>query len=190
MQLSSGEKKTFAILAATALAFVVIVGGAVALLVRGSETSHEGYLQVAIDRELVRVEPTTWCDLMMAECRTPADGEEPDFQHAPVPIGTSVMMSVSPDIADYPWVLYTMYADADGNIIDGGPSETLYVSGETNSLVLTSSPDRVLVNIEVQPLSAVSDDDTTMVRGILALQTTPEGFEVAQLAPAGVTAGS
>ncbi|MFW0795944.1 DUF2771 family protein [Gordonia sp. CPCC 205515] len=181
MHLNSGEKKTLAIIAAIVVAFVVVVGATVAVLTKdtwsGDGHDDEGYLQLAIGDDLVRVEPAKWCDVLVRECDPPGAELRPS-PHEPIPAGESALMSVSQEIAESPWVLYLMYADRNGKIINPEPEGIAQRSDSTYTQVLRSTPDRVLINVEVQPLSAVTEGDDYVARGILSVNTTPEGFTV------------
>ena len=180
MQFNSGEKKAVAIIAIVAVVFTGVVGGIVSALVIGNHHDDRGYLHVAIDDELVTVRPTEWCDVLMQNCTADQD-QALRGQHAPLPIGQSAMLSVSENISDHPWLLYLLYADRNGVIINPDPTPEYKTSGSAFTLELPSRPDRVLVNIEVQPLSAVVVDGQFQVaRGVLALNTTPDGFRVKQ----------
>lgn len=183
MQFNSGEKKAVAIIAIVAVVFTGVVGGIVSALVIGNHHDDRGYLHVAIDDELVTVRPTEWCDVLMQNC-TADQNQALRGQRAPLPIGQSATLSVSEDISDHPWLLYLLYADRNGVIINPDPTPEYKSSGSTFTVELPSRPDRVLVNIEVQPLSAVVVDGQYQVaRGVLALNTTPNGFRVKQPSP-------
>lgn len=181
MQLNSSEKKTLTIIAAVAVVFVVIVGVTVAVLTHGShEEKDRPYLQLAIGDRLTRVDPAQMCDVFLKNCE-PARVADVHVPKIPVPVGDAVVLSVSNSIAEFPWKLVTQYWTP------GGPVEDTeqYGSGTTYSEVLHSSPDRILINIEVQlpsvvPVSGVPDEDSadTYARGYLAADTTPEGLKL------------
>lgn len=182
MQLNSGEKKTVAIIAAVVVAFVVVVGATVAVLTKDTwsgDDHHEepGYLQLAVGDQLVRVEPAKWCDVLVRECDPPGTELRPS-PHVPIPTGETALLTVSNNIAESPWVIYLMYADKNGTIVDPEPEGIAQRSDTTYTRELRSTPDRVLVNVEVQPLSAVTEGDDYVARGILSVNTTPEGFTV------------
>ena len=190
MHFNSGEKKAVAIIAIVAVVFTGVVGGIVSALVVGKHHDERGYLHVAIDDQLITVKPTEWCDVLMQNCTADQD-QALRGQHAPLPIGQSAMLSVSENISDHPWLLYLLYADRNGVIINPDPTPEYKTSGSAFTLELPSRPDRVLVNIEVQPLSAVVVDGQFQVaRGVLALNTTPDGFRVKQPSPQNPSAPS
>ncbi|AZG45596.1 DUF2771 family protein [Gordonia insulae] len=180
MYVNSAEKKTLAIIAAVILAFVVIVGGAVALLTKdtwsgdAADDDH-AYLQLAVGDQLVRVEPTRMCDVLLKNCE-PANVSDITVQRVPVPVGESVMLSVSEDIAKWPWNLVIQYLTPQG--LDG--TSVPMRSNSTYTTVLHSTRDRILVNIEVQVPSAISDaaNNNVIARGYLAADTTPDDLEV------------
>ena len=180
MQFNSGEKKVVAIIAIVAVVFVAVVGGTVSALVVGHHHDERGYLHVAIDDELITVRPTEWCDVLMQHCTADQD-QALRGQHVPLPVGQSALVSVSEEISEHPWLLYALYADRSGKLIDPDPEPMYKASGSTYTVALHSTPDRVLVNIEVQPLSAVVVGGQFQVaRGVLALNTPPDGFRVRQ----------
>ena len=109
MQLRSGEKKAIAIIVVVAVLFVAVVGGTVAALTVGRHHDEGPHLQLAVGDRLVRVEPSIRCDVFGNNCE-PKDLSQATFGHVPVPVGESVLMSVSADIARQPWTLVTQYA--------------------------------------------------------------------------------
>ncbi|MAU84849.1 DUF2771 family protein [Gordonia sp. Z-3] len=178
MNLSSADKKVMAIIAAVVVAFVVIVGGAVAVLTKdtwsGGHPDEDPYLQLAVGDRLVRVEPTRMCDVFLRNCE-PEDPTAIDVARVPVPVGESMMLSVSQDIAEWPWNLVVQY------LTPSGPDGTIVPmrSNSTYTTVLHSTPDRILIAIEVQLPSVVSaGDDTVSMRGYLAADTSPEGMQL------------
>ncbi|MGV9711101.1 DUF2771 family protein [Gordonia sp. NPDC003424] len=182
MHLTPGEKKSLAIIAAIVVAFVVVVGATVAVLTKDtwSGDGHDdepGYLQLAIGDRLVRVEPAKWCDVLVRSCDPPGAELRPS-PHEPIPVGQTTLLSVSEEIAQSPWVLYLLYADRSGKIINPEPEGIAQRSGSTYTVALRSTPDRVLINVEVQPLSAVTEGDDYVARGILSVNTTPDDFTV------------
>ncbi|GAB88717.1 DUF2771 family protein [Gordonia rhizosphera] len=182
--MNSGDKKAIAIIAAVAIAFVVIVGGAVAILTR-DQWSEDGnnnnntddlYLQLAVGDRLVRVEPTRMCDVYLKNCE-PKNVADIHVQQVPVPVSESVMLSVSKNIAKEPWNLVVQYLTPWG--LDG-TSQPMR-SNTTYTTVLHSTPERILVNIEVQLPSVVAvqgDDNGLFARGFLAADTAPQGVDL------------
>ncbi|MDY6807757.1 MAG: DUF2771 family protein [Actinomycetota bacterium] len=178
MNLSSADKKALTIIATVAVAFVVIVGGTVAVLTReawsGDGPDEEPYLHLAVGDRLVQVEPTRMCDVFLENCE-PENPTDIDVARVPVPVGESMMLSVSQDIAEWPWNLVVQYLTPEG------PDGTVVPmrSNSTYTTVLHSSPERILIAIEVQLPSVVSaGDDTVSMRGYLAADTSPEGMEL------------
>ncbi|MFT4125344.1 MAG: DUF2771 family protein [Gordonia sp. (in: high G+C Gram-positive bacteria)] len=178
--LNPGDKKAIAILVLVAVVFVAVVGGTVATLVAtGNSHREKGYAQLAVGDRLHRIEPAMWCTVYGGDCVT-----DPGIHRVPVPPGTSVVLSVSREIAEGPWGLVTQYAHADGTVIDDNPQPHLQLSGETYTVVLPSRPDQVLVNIEIQPLSVSVQGDEIALRGLLAVDTTPVGMTLRAGTPA------
>ncbi|MEE4025604.1 DUF2771 family protein [Gordonia sp. PKS22-38] len=178
MNLNSGEKKALAIIAAVAVAFVAVVGGSVAFLTKdswsGDSDSEHSYLHLAVGDRLVRVDPTRMCDVFLENCE-PEDPADARIARVPVPIGESVVLSVSQDIAEWPWNLVVQY------LTPNGPDGTVVPmrSNSTYTTVLHSTAERTLIAIEVQLPSVVSaGDDTVSMRGFLAADTSPEGLQL------------
>ena len=175
MSFSTEEKKALTIITVVALVFVLAVGGTVAALTVGKPHDDKPYLQLAIGDELVRVEPARWCDLFLREC-DPADPAQVRIPKVPVPVGSTVLLSVSEGIADTPWRLVVQY------LTPRGPeaSEEIHRVGESYTQSLTSHPDAILINIEVQVLSAIAapDGSNAVARGYLAADTTPPGVKL------------
>lgn len=175
MHVNSGEKKALAIIAAVVVAFVVIVGGTVAVLTKdqwsGDSTEEQPYLQLAVGDRLVRVDPTRMCDVFLKNCE-PKRMADAQVQRVPVPVGESVMLSVSKDIAEWPWNLVIQYLTPEG--LDG--TSVPMRSNSTYTTVLHSTPDRILINVEVQVPSAIADaqNNNVIARGYLAADTSPQ----------------
>ncbi|MFW0785453.1 DUF2771 family protein [Gordonia sp. CPCC 206044] len=174
----SGEKKALTIIAAVAVVFVLVVGGTVAFLTRDvwsgdSNDDDDLYLQLAVGDRLIRVEPTLMCDIFLKNC-SPSDPRDISVQRVPIPIGESVLVSASKDVAEWPWNLVVQYLTPRGPEVTSTPMR----SESTYTTALHSTPDRVVVNIEVQIPSAVTEPgtDNVMARGFLAADTTPENL--------------
>ncbi|MFT4044790.1 MAG: DUF2771 family protein [Gordonia sp. (in: high G+C Gram-positive bacteria)] len=175
MQLRSGEKKAIAIIAIVTALFVVVVGATVAALTAGRQHDDRGYLQMAIGKQLHRVEPVRWCDLFLRVCDPPLSQIQRTTPHTPVPIGESVVMSVSKNIAEGPWTLALVYSTPHGIVED----ETTQESGSSFTTVINSRADRVLVGITVTPASVIQNGPTSVYpRGVLTVQTAPTGFRL------------
>ena len=138
MQFNSGEKKAVAIIAIVAVVFTGVVGGIMSALVVGKHHDERGYLHVAIDDQLITVKPTEWCDVLMQNCTADQD-QALRGQHAPLPIGQSAMLSVSENISDHPWLLYLLYADRNGVIINPDPTPE-YKTVSYTHLTLPTTP--------------------------------------------------
>ncbi|GAC68325.1 DUF2771 family protein [Gordonia soli] len=175
MNLSSGEKKALAIGTAVLVAFVAVVATSVALLSRGGDHDERPYLHLAIGDRLVQVKPAIWCDLFLRSCE-PSQQSLVSIPHVPVPVGESVMLSVSQGISESPWRLVAEYLTPRGSVEDIHQMR----SNSTVTTVLPSRPDYILVNVEVTVVSAVptQDQQSYESRGLLAVNTIPEGLKV------------
>ncbi|NED63515.1 DUF2771 family protein, partial [Streptomyces sp. SID10244] len=87
-----------------------------------------------------------------------------------------VMLSVSKDIAEWPWNLVIQYLTPEG--LDG--TSVPMRSNSTYTTVLHSTPDRILVNVEVQVPSAIADaeNNNVIARGYLAADTSPQDLRL------------
>lgn len=184
MQLNPGEKKAVAIIAAVAVAFVLIVGGSVAFLTKDSWSGKQQfgaidrgdhlYVQLAVGDRLIRVEPTRMCDVFLKECR-PAGESDITPTRVPVTPGDSIMVSVSEGIARWPWKLVVQVLTPHG--LEG--TEIPFESGSKRTTVLHSTPDRVILIVEVALPSAVKASESDYIsRGVFSVDTKPEGLRL------------
>lgn len=167
---------------ATALAAVIIVV-ATALLVRGADEPSP-QLSLATGDGLVHVAPAYWCDAELTECRPHAPTAEDiaaiTSTPAPVAIGKTLVLSVPAEVADGPWSLQATYWTPQGLEL----REWVHRSGATFSQSLESTADRVLLGVEIKPITVVqapAGDEMTddfLARAIFSANTTPKGFEV------------
>ncbi|MDS1116071.1 DUF2771 family protein [Gordonia westfalica] len=169
--ISSGEKKALSIIAIVVVVFVAVVGTSVFFLTRDDDKNHEPYLHLAVGDQLHTIEPRWWCNLMLTSCDPEFTAKRPTAK-VPVPVGTTVMLTVSSEIADGLWNLLAVYRTPD-NLAD----EVEYkhtTPGERYSMTLESTPDRVLLGVTVVPASARLDqNDELLPRGELAVETAP-----------------
>lgn len=186
MSLQPADKKHLAVLTAMVVVAVAIVAVATTLLVRGTPES-DPQVSVATGRSLERVEPTFWCDLDMTQCHPRALSIEEiaalPVTQFPVPAGGSLSLSVPSEIATAPWMLVAAYATPEGV----QPVTWIHRSGTTYTQVLESTPDRVLLGVEIKPFSTVLEDapdglesgqGDILFRGHYAISTAPDGFTV------------
>ncbi|GAC58774.1 hypothetical protein GOHSU_50_00020 [Gordonia hirsuta DSM 44140 = NBRC 16056] len=186
MSLQPADKKALTWLAVAVAAAVAIVAVATTLLVRG-HTAEPPRISVGADRQLERIAPTFWCDLEMQDCRPRAMSSEElaqlPTQSFPVPIGSSLSLSVPTEIAESPWMLTALYAGPDGvqEVTWFHRSKTTYTQ------LLPSTPDRVLQIVMVRPFSRVlidapdgpeSGQGDILFRGQYTIETAPIGFSV------------
>ena len=172
-QLRSGERKALVIIAVVAVAFVAIVGGAVAFLTDGftgqDEDEHPPKVSLAVGGTLTRIEPARWCTLELTKC-SPARMEEIKVPRVPVEVGETVVLSVPSSIAERPWNVVAEYLTPHGPTRDGG----IRTSGSTFTMVLHSRPDYILTNIEIQlPSIKIDADGVPVARAIIAADTRP-----------------
>lgn len=168
--ISSGEKKALSIIAIVVVLFVAVVGTSVFLLTRNAAHDDQPYLHVAVGDELHTVDPRWWCDLMLTAC-DPEITAPRETATVPVPVGSTVMLTVSSEIAQGPWNLAAVYQTPRGLVEDEQPQG----SDSTYTLTLRSVPDRVLIGFTVISASArLSPADEVLPRGELAVQTAPD----------------
>lgn len=172
MSLSTGEKKFAIISAIVAVLFVAIVGGSVAALTVGHESSDVPYLQVASGDKLVRVEPLKYCTIDLTSCEGSLDDPSP---RVPVAVGDSVMLSVSEELSVGPWNLIAVYLTENG--LEG--SATTFASESKRTVTLSSTKDRILAGVEIQQPSQIEVQDQGFIqRGLWSVDTRPDGVEV------------
>lgn len=187
MSLQPADKKHLAALTAVVVVAVAIIAVATTLLVRG-QPEADPQVSVASGRSLEQVEPTFWCDLEMTECRPRALSVEEiatlPVTQFPVPTGGSLTLSVPSEIAAAPWMLVAAYGTPEGV----QPVTWIHQSGTTYTQVLDSTPERVLLGVEIKPFSTVVEDapdgiesgqGDILFRGHYAVSTAPDGFTVA-----------
>lgn len=177
MQLNSGEKKALTIFAVVAVVFVIVVGISVYFLTSDAR-SDDGRpdIELSVGDQTIEMAPSRWCDVEVTEC-DPAALTDMTITELPVPIGETITMTVPEEIYDIPWRTILQFS-ANGEDVQEAAQ---YTPGETRELEIFSSPDKVLVNIEVQLPSAVADADgsNNVARALYAINTIPEGFDPA-----------
>ncbi len=182
MTLQPSDKRALTLLTAAVVAALAIIVVATALLVRGQHSPPPA-LTVGTDRSIAQVEPTVWCDLKLTECiprpMSMAEIAAQPVTVLPVAIGSTLSLSVPHQVSEGPWMLTATYATPTG--IDF--QEWLHRSGTMATQRLESSPDRVLLGIEVKPFSTViydapdgleSGQGEIGFRGHYAVRTVPE----------------
>ncbi|MFZ2512817.1 MAG: DUF2771 family protein [Gordonia sp. (in: high G+C Gram-positive bacteria)] len=184
MTLQPADKKALAILTAAVVAALAIIVVATTLLVRG-HVAPPPSITVGTDRSLERVEPTVWCDLKLTECTPrPMNLAEIAVQPVtvlPVAVGSTLSLSVPHQIFEGPWLLTATYATPEGLDFQ----QWIHRSGTMATQRLASTPDRVLLGIEVKPFSAVIYDTADSLdqgeigfRAHYAVRTAPTGYVV------------
>ena len=187
MNLQPQEKKTLAILAAGAVAMLAVIAVATTLLVRGH---HEELPRISLtaDRHNVRAEPVFWCDVKLTDCKPfdprPLPEIPIDPVDFPVTAGKTLTLSVPQEVAEGPWALVAQYSTPRGL----QATQWIHHSESTFTQVLKTSPDRVLMGVEITPLSAVLEDATPesfeagqgslLPRAMYSIKTAPTGYTV------------
>ncbi|MEO9327070.1 DUF2771 family protein [Gordonia aurantiaca] len=173
--ISSGEKKALSIIAAVVVVFVVVVGTSVFFLTRDSDKEHEPYLHIAVGSDLYTVEPARWCDLFLERCSPEAGKPQRPTPRVPVPVGETILLTVSGEIAESPWRLQTVYW-VPGLGID--EDEDKFTAGATYSVPLRSTAERILIGVTVVPPSGVFiGENVAYGRGVLTADTSPVDFQ-------------
>ncbi|ALG83798.1 DUF2771 family protein [Gordonia phthalatica] len=196
--LQPGDKKALAIIGAVVVAALVIIAGATALLVRGHEKPLPTVALTAEDG-LAQVEPSFWCSEKLTDCRNlqlNADGTPVirTVDH-PVRIGDETWVSVPEEISSSPWALLAEFATPRGL----ERVQWIHLPDEKSTQVLKSTPDRVLIGIEVSVVSAVqlpapgqkeaTDEGDFPFRGVFSVRTLPVGFDIPNKTPLDGTQG-
>ncbi|MFT3716009.1 MAG: DUF2771 family protein [Gordonia sp. (in: high G+C Gram-positive bacteria)] len=168
MSLQPQDRKALAVLAATAVAVVALIAGLTTVLVKTVHHDDLPQVSVAADGHGLRADPVFWCDLKLTECKPFDPRPLPEIPITPVgfPVatGSTLTLSVPEEVSAGPWSLVAQYSTPKGL----QAVQWIHHSGTTFTQLLPSTPDRVLMGVEITPLSAVLED------------TTPEGFESGQ----------
>ncbi len=191
MSPASRDSKILIVLTAAAVAMLAVVVVATTLLVRG-HTESSPKITVASGTQLERIAPSYWCDAKLEECHPRLMSLEELRQVPParlaVPIGDTLSISVPSEISAHPWAMLAEYATP------AGIAQVIWIhqSGTMFTQVLESTPDRVLLTVELSPFSAVlkdapegveSDQGDILFRAHYAVDTTPVGFTVTNETP-------
>lgn len=170
---NSGEKKTIAIVALVAMAVVAVVGSAVGVLVAtGSSHKDDAYIQLAVGDELHTVAPARWCDVFVRQCTPGINQPQNPTPRVPVPVNSTVLLSVSESIAESPWNLTTLYSTPRGLVEEESPQ----FSNTTYTVILRSRPDRVLLGVTITAAAALDTNaagTTNIARGLITADTAP-----------------
>lgn len=191
MAIQPSDKKALTALAAAALAMLAVIAIATTLLVRG-HTDESPTISAASGDQIERVAPSYWCDAKMEKC-TPRFLSLEEISQVPparlaVPVGGKLSVSVPSEISSHPWTMLAEYATP------AGIAQTLWIhqSGTAFTQVLESTPDRVLLTVELAPFSAVvkdapggveSGEGDILFRAHYGIDTSPEGFTVLNPTP-------
>ncbi|MGZ8178723.1 DUF2771 family protein [Williamsia sp. SKLECPSW1] len=171
--LTRGEKKFGLVASAVIVVAAVVVAVSVWFLTRdGFEETP--YVQATTGKDLVRVEPTIYCEIDLTGCR---QGEPGTFaKRLAVPAGQSVLVSVSKAIAAAPWVLTLEYLTPTG-FEQRAPQ--FFGPNQKFSFTARSTPDAVLSTIEVRlPSSRVDTSGLPITRAFWSINTLPPGTAV------------
>ncbi|NLG46859.1 DUF2771 family protein [Gordonia sp. (in: high G+C Gram-positive bacteria)] len=182
-----GDKKALAIIGSVVVAALVIIAVATTLLVRGSEKPLPTVAFQAGDH-LSHVEPSFWCSVKMDECEGVGPNGEFNLRIVdhPVPVGGRAVLSVPHDIQSGPWSLVAEYATPNGI----QRVSWLHMPDTKYTQVLESTPDRVLLGVEIGPLAAYQEKipgqqvgGDILYRGVYAIRTLPVDFRIRNDAP-------
>jgi hypothetical protein len=182
-----GDKKALTILAAAAAAVVVLIAGLTAVLVVTSDDDHVPTVSVQAGDTFVQVQPAYWCERDMTDC-TPADPRTAQqvptqVARAATPVGSTMLLTVPEEIASGPWFAFAQYATPKGlqRVVTLNRSDSKY------TMELTSTPDRVLLGVDIQSVATVLDnspnglnspDGSILMRGVFSVDARPDGYTV------------
>lgn len=184
-----GDKKALTIIGAVVIAAVVIIAGATTLLVRGHEKPVPTLSFQAGD-DLSRVEPSFWCSPKMDACvGVPSNNGDVRVVDHPVPIGSEAMLSVPTEVSSSPWTLLAEYATPRGLV----RAQWIHLPDTKYTQVLKSTPNRVLIGVEVSVISAVqvpmpgqpanAEGGDLLLRGVYSIRTLPIDFKIKNSTP-------
>lgn len=189
MNLTASEKKTLAIVAVCALVYAAVIVGAAAFWASRTHVDDRPYATLSVGSQHTRAYPTVLCDYQLQGC----DGDFRKLDAArltrfPVPIGESLKVRLSPDVAGDPWSIVVQYLTPNGSqlLLKNFRSGT-----GTAALHLPSTRTRILINVEISlpaRMLAGDSDDQLVRRGLFAINTTPtdqkaliDGYEKAAM---------
>ncbi|MFT3899162.1 MAG: DUF2771 family protein [Gordonia sp. (in: high G+C Gram-positive bacteria)] len=169
-------KKTLALTLAALLVYGAVILGGAAFWASRTHVDERPYATLWAGKEKARAYPTVLCSYQMKDC----DGDFLKVDPArhtrfPVPIGETVRVRLSDNVVDDPWSIVAQYLTPNGSELllkEFAPKQG------ARSLTLSSTRERVLINIEISLPSALlaGDSDTDLVRrGYIAINTTPTG---------------
>ncbi len=176
MNLTPSEKKTLAVITACLVAFAAVVVGSAAFWASHTHVDRRPYVLLSIGPDYTRAHPTVLCDYQLGDCDGDFRAINPDrHTRFPVPVGATLRVRLSPDVAGDPWSIISQYLTPTGSELvlkDFRPDTG------TGALYLASSRERVLINVEISlpaKLLAGDSDDQLVRRGLFAINTTPTG---------------
>nr|WP_249361847.1 DUF2771 family protein [Gordonia araii] len=172
--MSASEKKFLALLGVAVLVFSTVVVGAGAFWASRTDVDHRPYATISVGSTYTQAYPTVLCDRQLAGCDGDFRKNYPDrHTRFPVPIGQTMRVRLSPDVADDPWAIVAQYLTPTGSEL---VLKTFRPFTGNESVYLASTRERVLINVEISlpaGLLAGDSDDQLVRRGYFAINTTP-----------------
>lgn len=174
MNLTASEKKTLALIGICALVYAAVIVGAATFWASRTHVDDRPYATLSVGSHTTRVYPTVLCDYQLQGCDGDFRKLDP-ARHArfPVPIGETLKVRLSPNVAGDPWSIVAQYVTPNGSelLLKNFRSDT-----GTAALHLASTRTRILINVEISlpaRLLAGDSDDQLVRRGLFAINTTP-----------------
>ncbi|MFT4200365.1 DUF2771 family protein [Gordonia sp. (in: high G+C Gram-positive bacteria)] len=169
-------KKTLALIGVALLAYAAVIVGASMFWASRTHVDERPSATLWAGDEKTHAYPTVLCNYQMKDC----DGnflkvDPARITRFPVAIGQTLRLRLSDNVAEDPWSIVAQYVTPNGSELL--LKDFLPKTG-TQSLTLTSTRERVLINVEISLPSALlsGDSDTDLVRrGYIAINTTPTG---------------
>jgi len=174
VNLTPSEKKTLALIGVCALLYAAVIAGAAAFWASRTHVDDRPYVTLSAGPHSTRAYPTVLCDYQLQGC----DGDFRKLDPArltrfPVPIGESLKVRLSSNVAGDPWSVVVQYLTPNGSqlLLKNFRSGT-----GTAALLLPSTRTRILINVEISlpaKMLAGDSDDQLVRRGLFAINTTP-----------------
>lgn len=140
-----------------------------AMFIASCATAGPPAITVFADGTAIELAPVNYCDIRVVRCETNAGAKGT----LTIRTGQPVQISVPPEVAKSPWLVYTQSITSDGETL---PVEQHYF-GPGKAFAYTARPgeprERLLV-IEVhQAGAAFADDGSPIARGLWSLELRP-----------------
>lgn len=153
MNLTARTKKIVALLSVGLLVVGVAFVAVLAVLVSNAD-EDEPVVSVFSNGRTVEVEPYLYCPVSEPQCTNVGETTELDTGDAPV-----VQLSLPTTISGAPWVLASVYTDADGAVFE---NSEFNLPGDRRSATIATTDEegRRLVGIEVRLPTGIIDPET------------------------------